>query len=177
MSSSLEGANMSVVHSFPKLYAIDKNGKIKVWTAAVLQSKGGSSSAATSRTTHGYIDGKQQTAYRDYNTGKNIGKSNETTPLAQCIAETQRKWTDKKEKEAYSETKPADCGEGYGDISGNGVGDGGGDGDGVGATAFTVGPFLPMLAQTFNPADAISAAAATGSDRRAGRGRRKRRFR
>ena len=138
---------MSVVHSFPKLYAIDKNGKIKVWTAAVLQSKGGSSSAATSRTTHGYIDGKQQTAYRDYNTGKNIGKSNETTPLAQCIAETQRKWTDKKEKEAYSETKPADCGEGYGDISGNGVGDGGGygdggdDGGGDGA-AFTVGPFL-----------------------------------
>ena len=163
MSSSLEGANMSVVHSFPKLYAIDKNGKIKVWTAAVLQSKGGSSSAATSRTTHGYIDGKQQTAYRDYNTGKNIGKSNETTPLAQCIAETQRKWTDKKEKEAYSETKPADCGEGYGDISGNGVGDGGGDGDGVGATAFTVGPFLPMLAQTFNPADAISATAATAT--------------
>jgi len=157
---------MSVVHSFPKLYAIDKNGKIKVWTAAVLQSKGGSSSAATSRTTHGYIDGKQQTAYRDYNTGKNIGKSNETTPLAQCIAETQRKWTDKKEKEAYSETKPADCGEGYGDISGNGVGDGGDDGDGVGgdgATAFTVGPFLPMLAQTFNPADAISAATATAT--------------
>ena len=157
---------MSVVQSFPKLYAIDKNGKIKVWTAAVLQSKGagaGSAGSATSRTTHGYIDGKQQTAYRDYNTGKNIGKSNETTPLAQCIAETQRKWTDKKEKEAFSETKPADCGEGYGDISGNGVGDGGGygddggDGDGDGA-AFTVGPFLPMLAQTFNPDDATSAA-------------------
>jgi DNA ligase-1 len=163
MSSSLEGANMSVVHSFPKLYAIDKNGKIKVWTAAVLQSKGGSSSAATSRTTHGYIDGKQQTAYRDYNTGKNIGRSNETTPLAQCIAETQRKWTDKKEKEAFSETKPADCGEGYGDISGNGYGDDDGDGGGDGgddATAFTVGPFLPMLAQTFNPDDATSAAAA-----------------
>jgi len=157
-SSSLEGANMSVVQSFPKLYAIDKNGKIKVWTAAVLQSKGGSSSAATARTTHGYIDGKQQTAYRDYNTGKNIGRSNETTPLAQCIAETQRKWTDKKEKEAFSETKPADCGEGYGDISGNGYGGDGGDDDGD-ATAFTVGPFLPMLAQTFNPDDATSAGA------------------
>ncbi len=169
---------MSVVQSFPKLYAIDKNGKIKVWTAAVLQSKGagggagsGSAGSATSRTTHGYIDGKQQTAYRDYNTGKNIGKSNETTPLAQCIAETQRKWTDKKEKEAYSETKPADCGEGYGDISGNGYcddGDGGDDGyDGDdAATAFTVGPFLPMLAQTFNPDDATSAATATATGSR-----------
>jgi DNA ligase-1 len=153
---------MSVVQSFPKLYAIDKNGKIKVWTAAVLQSKGAGGSAAaaaTSRITHGYIDGKQQTAYRDYNTGKNIGRSNETTPLAQCISETQRKWTDKKEKEAYSETKPADCGEGYGDISGNYADgdDGNDDGDNGddAATAFTVGPFLPMLAQTFNPADAI----------------------
>jgi DNA ligase-1 len=149
-SASLEGANMSIVHSFPKLYAIDKNGKIKVWTAAVLQSKKGAgvgSSGATARITHGYIDGKQQAAYRDYNTGKNIGKSNETTPLAQCIAETQRKWTDKKEKEAYSETKPADYGEGYGDISGGGYGDGDDGGDD--------GPFLPMLAQTFNPADAI----------------------
>ena len=161
---------MSVVHSFPKLYAIDKNGKIKVWTAAVLQTiavkDAAKGASATSRTTHGYIDGKQQTAYRDYNTGKNIGRSNETTPLAQCIADTQRKWTDKKEKEAYSETKPADCGEGYGDISGNGYGDDGGDdgdgdaGDGAAtATAFTVGPFLPMLAQTFNPADATTAAA------------------
>ena len=172
-SASLEGANMSVVRSFPKLYAIDKNGKIKVWTAAVLQTiavkDAAKGASATSRITHGYIDGKQQTAYRDYNTGKNIGRSNETTPLAQCIAETQRKWTDKKEKEAYSETKPADCGEGYGDISGNGgcYGDGGGgddafdgDGDGAAATAFTVGPFLPMLAQTFNPADATTAAAA-----------------
>ncbi len=168
-SASLEGSNMSVVHSFPKLYAIDKNGKIKVWTAAVLQSKnGGAGGMATSRTTHGYIDGKQQTAYRDYNTGKNIGRSNETTPLDQCISETRRKWTDKKEKEAYSETKPADCGEGYGDISGGmcgdvGDGDDGGDDDGGGAAA-DAGPFLPMLAQTFNPADATTAAAAgTGS--------------
>jgi hypothetical protein len=177
-SASLEGANMSVVHSFPKLYAIDKNGKIKVWTAAVLQTiavkDAAKGASATSRTTHGYIDGKQQFAYRDYNTGKNIGKSNETTPLAQCIAETQRKWTDKKEKEAYSETKPADCGEGYGDISGNGYGggdgdggDGGGDdGDGDSGVAFTVGPFLPMLAQTFNPDDATSATAAGATSSR-----------
>ena len=175
---------MSVVHSFPKLYAIDKNGKIKVWTAAVLQTiavkDAAKGTSATSRTTHGYIDGKQQTAYRDYNTGKNIGRSNETTPLAQCISETQRKWTDKKEKEAYSEMKPADCGEGYGDISGNGgcYGDGGDDGgdgfdgdgdDGDGAataTAFTVGPFLPMLAHTFNPADATTAAAAAAGSKK-----------
>jgi hypothetical protein len=144
--------NLSLVQSFPTLYAIDKNGKIKVWTAAVLQPVATVAAAdagyATSRITHGYINGKQQVALRDYTAGKNIGRSNETTPLAQCISETQRKWTDKKEKEAYSETKPADYGEGYGDISGGWYAD---DDDAVA----DAGPFLPMLAQTFNPADAI----------------------
>jgi hypothetical protein len=162
----MELKNLSLVQSFPTLYAIDKNGKIKIWTAAVLKpvnEKLAAAGFATSRVTHGYINGKQQVAYRDYNTGKNIGRSNETTPLAQCISETRRKWTDKKEKEAYTETKPADCGEGYGDISGGwcdadgdgGDGDGGGGGGGDGGDGGAAGPFLPMLAQTFNPADAI----------------------
>ena len=134
----------TVEHSFPKLYAQDKNGKIKVWIAAVLHST--DKTSATARITHGYINGKQQVSYRDCDSGKNIGRSNETTPLEQCISETRRKWTDKKEKEAYTETKPADCGEGYGDISGN-------DYDDDGESAIPAGPFLPMLAQTFDPAD------------------------
>jgi DNA ligase-1 len=96
-------------------------------------------------------------AYRDYDAGKNIGRSNETTPLEQCISETRRKWTDKKEKEAYTETKPADCGEGYGDISGNNYDDDDDD-DGESAAAIPAGPFLPMLAQTFDPATADLAA-------------------
>jgi hypothetical protein len=159
---------LSLVQSFPTLYAIDKNGKIKVWNAAVLQpvdKKLAAAGYATSQVTHGYINGKQQVALRDYNTGKNIGRSNETTPLAQCISETRRKWTDKKEKEGYSETKPADCGEGYGDISGNNwENDGDCDGDdGDGGAADAPGPFLPMLAQTFNPADAIVNGAGVGA--------------
>jgi DNA ligase-1 len=166
----MELKNLSLVQSFPTLYAIDKNGKIKVWTAAVLtpvNEKLAAAGYASSRITHGYINGKQQVTYRDYNTGKNIGRSNETTPLAQCISETRRKWTDKKEKEAYTETKPADYGEGYGDISGgwcadDGDDDHGGEGDGGdgGGAASDTGPFLPMLAQTFNPADAIVTGAA-----------------
>jgi len=172
-SSSLEGTNMSVVHSFPKLYAIDKNGKIKVWTAAVLQPTDKNAVAAgyaTARITHGCINGKQQVSLRDYNVGKNIGRSNETTPLEQCISETRRKWTDKKEKEAHTETKPADYGEGYGDISGGwcdaGAGAGGGDDDDDDDGGDAAGPFLPMLAQTFNPADAATAAAATASKKK-----------
>lgn len=136
----------TVARSFSKLYAQDKNGKIKVWTAAVLVNS--QSCAVASRITHGYINGKQQVAFRNCETGKNIGRSNETTPLDQCISETTRKWTDKKEKEGYTDTKPADCGEGYGDISGNDYYDDGEDGESA------VGrPFLPMLAQTFNPLD------------------------
>ena len=105
----------SLVQNFPTLYAIDKNGKIKIWTAAVFQpTTTTDEKSATARITHGYINGKQQVAYREYNTGKNIGRSNETTPLEQCISETRRKWIDKKEKEGYTVTKPADCGEGYG---------------------------------------------------------------
>jgi DNA ligase-1 len=154
----IASSSLSLVQSFPTLYAIDKNGKIKVWTAEILEPLSTNKKAAaaagfaTSRITHGYINGKRQETLRDYNTGKNIGRSNETTPLAQCISETRRKWTDKKEKEGYSETKPADCGEGYGDISGNQYGD---EEDGEDNEAGSGGaPFLPMLAQTFNPADA-----------------------
>ena len=143
---TMDYSDYTVEHSFPKLYAQDKNGKIKVWTAAVLRSSGG---AVASRITHGYINGKQQVAYRTCDAGKNIGRSNETSPLEQSISETRRKWLDKKEKEAYTENKPADCGEGYGDLSGNDFGDGGGDGDNASFTR----PFLPMLAQTFDPAD------------------------
>jgi hypothetical protein len=149
----MDYSGYSLAHSFPKLYAQDKNGKIKVWAAAVLTDK----SSATARITHGYINGKQQVAYRDCDAGKNIGRSNETTPLEQCISETRRKWTDKKEKEAYTETKPADCGEGYGDISGNNY-DTDDDDDGESAAAIPAGPFLPMLAQTFDPATADLAA-------------------
>jgi len=162
--------SLSVHHSFPKLYAIDKNGKIKVWSAAVLQptdKTAAEAGYATSRITHGYIDGKQQVALRDYNTGKNIGRSNETTPLAQCISETRRKWTDKKDKEGYSETKPADCGEGYGDISGNLHFDIDDSGESAADSSTSIHPpFLPMLAQTFNPGDAITSPRAAAASKK-----------
>jgi hypothetical protein len=103
---SLE-TNLKLEYSLSTLYAKDKNGKIKSWSAAVLSSKTTSLTSkpiAVLRLMHGYIDGKQQISYRDYIEGKNIGKKNETTPLIQCLNEAQRKWTDKKEKEGYNET-------------------------------------------------------------------------
>ena len=87
--------------SFPILYGVEKNGKIKSWLASVF--KHSSEDKALSVIEFGQIDGKKQTATREYTEGKNIGKKNQTTPLQQCINETLKKWKDKKEKESYKE--------------------------------------------------------------------------
>jgi ATP-dependent DNA ligase len=84
-------------HEFPVLYGIEKNGKEKVWKAIVTSDK----NKAISTITYGQVDGKQQVVTREYTTGKNIGRANETTPYQQAILETERKWKDKKEKEQY----------------------------------------------------------------------------
>jgi len=86
---------------FPILYGTEKNGKVKTWAAFVL--KHTCEDKAISLIEFGQIDGKKQTAIREYTEGKNIGKKNETTPLQQCINETLKKWKDKKEKESYKE--------------------------------------------------------------------------
>jgi DNA ligase-1 len=87
--------------SFPILYGVEKNGKIKTWLASVF--KHSYEDKALSVIEFGQIDGKKQTSTREYIEGKNIGKKNETTPLQQCVNETLKKWKDKKEKESYNE--------------------------------------------------------------------------
>ena len=97
----------TLVESFPVLYGTEKNGKTKVWIAKIyLKGKHASAHAkshAFATIEHGQLDGKKQMTIREYTEGKNIGKKNETTPLQQCIAETKRKWTDKRDKESYQE--------------------------------------------------------------------------
>lgn len=101
--------NAKHIDQLPILYGIEKNGKIKTWEANIYL-KGGTNAQtshhAFATIEHGHQDGKKQLTVRDYTEGKNIGKKNETTPLEQCIAETRRKWLDKKEKESYQETVP-----------------------------------------------------------------------
>ena len=86
------------VHEFPILYGLEKNGKEKVWQASVKQDQ--DKSVAT--ITYGQLDGKKTVITREYTTGKNIGKANETSPYQQCFLETERKWKDKLEKESYT---------------------------------------------------------------------------
>ena len=91
---------MQEVVVFPTLYGKTSTGKTKVWYARVLSNPEGH---GISEIKHGQLDGKLQTAEKIVEVGKNIGKKNETTPVEQCISEVKRKWTDKKEKEGYTE--------------------------------------------------------------------------
>ena len=84
-------------HEFPQLFGSEKNGKVKVWSAIVSLKD----DIATSTITYGQVDGKKQIVLREYTSGKNKGKSNETTPYQQCFIETERKWKNKHEKENY----------------------------------------------------------------------------
>ena len=95
------------IEKFPILYGVEKNGKIKTWSANIyLKGINKKSDHAYATIEHGQQDGKKQMTVRDYTEGKNIGKKNETTPLLQCIAETRKKWLDKLYQESYQETMP-----------------------------------------------------------------------
>ena len=140
--------NAKHIDRLPILYGIEKNGKIKTWEANIYLN--GGTTAQTSHHAfatieHGQQDGKKQLTVRDYTEGKNIGKKNETTPLEQCIAETRRKWLDKKEKESYQETVPT-----HADAQ-----------PATSATSATSAPtggkkYFPMLAQKFEPESSVA---------------------
>lgn len=157
-NKSVFGHNLKLEYRLSTLYAKDKNGKIKSWSAAVFSSANSnygsfvSSPIAVLRLMHGYVDGKQQISYRDYVEGKNIGKKNETTPLIQCLNEAQRKWTDKKEKEGYSDTLlMTECVGGGGGGGGVGYEDTGGNNIPIQVQCNDDTPIYPMLAQTYEP--------------------------
>lgn len=91
---------MFQVHeTLPTLYGKDISGKAKQWTATVLTD----GRFAKYVVEYGQVGGKLQTTSTDITEGKNIGKKNETTPLQQCCNEIRKKWSDKKEKEMYTE--------------------------------------------------------------------------
>ena len=123
----------TLIETFPILYGVEKGGKIKTWCAAIyLKGANPSTSPAYAIIEHGQQEGKKQITQRDYTEGKNIGKKNETTPLAQCIAETKRKWTDKRDKESYQTTFPIQV-------------------HAPTTATTTAKKYFPMLAQTFAP--------------------------
>jgi len=85
--------------NFSELFATAKTGKTKKWIISVKQLSNGTAEIITQ---NGYIDGKLAISTRLIEAGKNIGKSNETTPFQQACNEAERKYQDKMEKEGYS---------------------------------------------------------------------------
>jgi len=138
--------NTTHIEQLPPLYGIEKNGKIKTWVANIyLKGANPAQDYAFATTEHGQQDGKKQLTVRDYTEGKNIGKKNETTPLQQCIAETKKKWLDKKEKESYQETMlqlPSQQSQQSQQTSTMPIHD---------AINVVAKKYFPMLAQTFDP--------------------------
>jgi DNA ligase-1 len=113
--------------AFPELYGASSHKKEKVWSVRV-HDRG--DNTAVVLTTHGYTDGKQVTAERVVVAGKNIGKSNATTPYTQALSEANALWNKKKDA-GYTEKA---CG---------------GACAGVKSEASTFTPPLPMLAHDF----------------------------
>lgn len=77
---------------FPTLYGRASTGKIKRWS---VEAQGwGDNVNAELTIRHGYLGGAEQDTTREV-WGKNIGKSNETTPFEQAVSEAQSLWNSK----------------------------------------------------------------------------------
>lgn len=87
---------MQRAKEYPLLIGVAKGGKSKIWAAYIDYDPILNKAIAVME--YGQIDGKKQTSIREYTVGKV-----KRTVLEQCIQETDRKWTDKKEKEGYVE--------------------------------------------------------------------------
>lgn len=77
--------------NLPILYKLTSTGKILEWEISVDDN--------VITVVHGQQDGKKQTDVQTILVGKNIGRSNETTPAQQAELEAKAKWTKKVEKD------------------------------------------------------------------------------
>ena len=84
------------------LYKKASDGKIQFWNVYTARKLGG----ANINVEFGELGGKQQTKTTHITKGKNLGKSNETTPIQQAELEARAKY-DKKLKEGYVTTLEA----------------------------------------------------------------------
>ena len=89
----------SDIKTFATLYSKDKNGKTKQWKIRVENHKDFSRIIYS----YGYIDGKQIEYTLDVDTGKNIGKKNETTHFEQACADAKSRWEKKQNIDKYAE--------------------------------------------------------------------------
>lgn len=93
------------------LYGVTSNGNVKTWECHVEgfhNVEGASKEPATlTMITRTKLDGKAVTRSEVINKGKNLGKSNETTPYEQAVNEAESRYR-KKVKKGYGTTIPTD---------------------------------------------------------------------
>lgn len=89
--------------TFPTLYKLTSTGAIQMWSIGV--------EGNVIVTDFGQKDGKIQHAEETIKDGKNIGRSNETTPAEQALAEATSKWEGKVKKGYVEELGRAAAGE------------------------------------------------------------------
>jgi len=87
----------------PDLFGKASSGRIKLWRVEVLANDDGTASIYTD---HGYEGGSIQQEEKIISEGKNIGKSNETTPYQQSVSEAKSDFA-KKLDQGYVEDKSA----------------------------------------------------------------------
>lgn len=86
---------------FSSLYGKSSTGKVKLWTILAEAYRG----KAAVITEYGYEDGEMQYTLVEVDKGKNVGRSNETTPFEQACSEAESKWNKKKDKGYVEEKK------------------------------------------------------------------------
>jgi ATP-dependent DNA ligase len=93
---------MPKVKKFPMLYKQASDGeKIIEWNIQVLPGEGDTGIIITN---YGQKGGKKQTVKEVISVGKNIGRSNETTPYDQAVREAQSRWNVKSTRHNYATT-------------------------------------------------------------------------
>lgn len=85
---------------FQPLYKQTANGVMQ-WRIRVEDRPDGTAAIIT---THGLIDGAQQSTQDIISSGKNIGKKNETTPYQQAMNEAESKWSRQRDRNHYGLT-------------------------------------------------------------------------
>jgi DNA ligase-1 len=79
--------------SLPMLYGVSRVGKVKQWQPKVELDE---FSRPTIIIESGYVGGKIRSSPKLVTKGKNIGKSNETTPFEQAVSQIESQWTAKR---------------------------------------------------------------------------------
>lgn len=84
---------MEATVELQQLFGLSRTGKVKQWQAKVVDN---GDQTATRIIESGYVGGKIRPIPKIIKKGKNIGRSNETTPFEQAISEAQSEWNGKR---------------------------------------------------------------------------------